>query len=110
MEIKTSARLTTALTENIGKVDIYSLFFDSIISQFLNTLNNRFFMITTGLLVSFFLVVLNYTDLTFYDLGTSVALIVLVIKLSSALSYAIRYLSQLEGWGISLNRIFNKIG
>lgn len=110
IEIKTSARLTTALTENTGKVDIYSLFSDSIISQFLNTLNNRFFMITTGLLVSFFLVVLNYTDLTSYDLGTSVALIVLVIKLSSALSYAIRYLSQLEGWGISLNRIFNKIG
>lgn len=106
MEIRLSCESATSfIAESNQSSDI---FISSITAQFVNTLNNRIFMIVIGIITAIFIASLqlfNSDDMV--AVSTQVAVITLFIKLSGALSYAVRYFSQLEGWSISIENIAN---
>ena len=84
------------------------VYFSSLSSQLANTINNRLFMIYCASLIAIVIF-----SLSFFSLASNFSLIVatvsLLFKLSHSLSYAIRYLSQLEGWSISVARTLSRI-
>ena len=84
----------------------HRVFLASLTAQLLNTFNNRIFMIVVGLFIALCISLMSLAGITDgLSHAQLVAMLVLFIKLSSALSYAIRYISQLEGWAVSIERI-----
>ncbi|MEW5289989.1 hypothetical protein ABW286_12475 [Erwinia papayae] len=109
MEVYFVTRSGTLLS---GEIKNYpyavQVYFSSLSSQLANTINNRIFMVYCALLISAVIFSLSQFTVT-SSFPLIVATVSLLFKLSHSLSYAIRYLSQLEGWSISVARTLSRI-
>lgn len=109
MEVYFVTRSATLFSADITNYNYaIQVYFSSLSSQLANTINNRSFMIYCSLLISSVIYSLSFFPLTTH-FSVVVATVSLLFKLSHSLSYAIRYLSQLEGWSISVARTTSRI-
>lgn len=109
MEVYFVTRSGTLLSKEVHDYPYaVQVYFSSLSSQLANTINNRVFMIYCAFLIAVVIFSLSFFSLT-SNFSLIVATVSLLFKLSHSLSYAIRYLSQLEGWSISVSRTLSRI-